>query len=252
MDLRLKEITWVRLLSLLLWTILVMLKRGITQLIEVIESRVFDVSEQITRRGDREELIGEATLLPPLSDELVLTRIWPLLHQRVNISLLWRLRRVNRAWRGKVGTTLESAALEMVRVDTPGFLQFLADRRERRPSLREWVESELESFAVLLTERLADFSSRVEINQLEIDHLVSVGSGENLSSAEAALGSASGEEARNCFCICREAEFSSLENFRDRDSDGCNWSEEEEFEAHTSSSGSSMRVYYPRHSLRVS
>jgi hypothetical protein len=93
MALRLREITWVRLLSLLVWTILVMIKRGITQLIDIIESRVFDVSEQTPREREVKEDIEDRTLLPPLSDELVLGRIWPLLHKRVNVSLLWRLRR---------------------------------------------------------------------------------------------------------------------------------------------------------------
>lgn len=73
MDLRLKEMTWIRLLSLLLWTVLMMLNRAITQLIEIVETRVFDVSGQEVREKGREELNGEATLLPPLSDELVLS-----------------------------------------------------------------------------------------------------------------------------------------------------------------------------------
>ena len=68
MDLRLKEVTWIRLLSLLLWTVLMMLKRVITQLIEIVETRVFDVSGQEERVSGRGELSGEATLLPPLSD----------------------------------------------------------------------------------------------------------------------------------------------------------------------------------------
>lgn len=41
MDLKLREITWVRLVTLLVWTLLVMVKRGITQLIESIAGRVF-------------------------------------------------------------------------------------------------------------------------------------------------------------------------------------------------------------------
>ena len=97
MDLPLKEITWVRLLSLLLWTVLMMLKQGITQLIDIVERRIFDVNVQAKEESSREKLIGEATLLPPLSDELVLSQIWPLLHKRVNVFLLWRLRKVNRA-----------------------------------------------------------------------------------------------------------------------------------------------------------
>jgi hypothetical protein len=72
----------------LLWTVLMMLKKGITQLIEIVERRVFDVNVQTKRESGRESLTGEATLLPPLSDELVLSQIWPLLHKRVNVSLL--------------------------------------------------------------------------------------------------------------------------------------------------------------------
>ena len=162
MDLRLREVTWIRLLSLLAWTILMMTKRGITQLIEIIKSRVFDVSEQTPRKKEQKQRVEERTLLPPLSDELVLSRIWPLLHKRVNVSLLWRLRRVNRAWKEKVGTTVEWAALEMVRVDSPGFLQFLAARREPRPSLCERVESEMIAFTVLLAEHLVSFSDHSE------------------------------------------------------------------------------------------
>ena len=74
-----------------------MLRRGINQLIEVIEERVFDHSAHILRERSLSERVGAATLVPPLSDELVLERIWPLLHKRLNISLLWRLRRVNRS-----------------------------------------------------------------------------------------------------------------------------------------------------------
>ena len=158
MDLRLREVTWIRLLSLLLWTLLMMLNRGVTQLVEVVEKRAFDVSTPISRERDQRKMGVETTLLPPLSDELVLTRIWPLLHQRVNVSLLWRLRRVNRAWKGKVSNSLEWAALEMVRVDSPGFIRYLEKNCESRPSLRDRVESELKSFAVLLCERLSDFS----------------------------------------------------------------------------------------------
>lgn len=147
-----------RLVTLLVWTILVMLKRGISQLIDVIEERVFDRSVQPLRERDQERKIEPATLLPPLSDELVLERIWSLLHQRVNISLLWRLRRVNRAWRENVAKSLEWAALEVVRVDTLGFVWYLEERRERWPTLRERVEDELKSISVLLSEHLVDFA----------------------------------------------------------------------------------------------
>ena len=69
MDLRLREMTWVRLVTLLLWTILMMLQRGITQLIDVIEGRVFDRVAYVQREGDQgrdeERGVESATLLPP-------------------------------------------------------------------------------------------------------------------------------------------------------------------------------------------
>ena len=74
MDLGLKEVTWIRLLSLLLWTLLMMLKRGITQLIDVVERRVFNVSAPVTSERDQEDVYGEATLLPPLSDSIIVWR----------------------------------------------------------------------------------------------------------------------------------------------------------------------------------
>ena len=157
MDLRMKEVSWIRLVALLLWTLLTMLQKAITQLKGLVENRAFEVSSQSGSENDQESLKQEATLLPPLSDEFVFSRIWPLLHQRVNISLLWRLRRVNKAWRGKVGTSLEWTALEMVRVDAPGLARYLAQKGERRPSLRERVESEIKSFVMLLDERLPEF-----------------------------------------------------------------------------------------------
>ena len=92
MDLKLKEITLKRLLSLLVWTLLVILKRGISILIEAIECRVFKRIEPASSRFVGNKKAEKATLLPPLSDELVFSQIWPRLHWRVNISLLWRLR----------------------------------------------------------------------------------------------------------------------------------------------------------------
>lgn len=164
MDLRLREITWIRLLSLLAWTILVMIKRGISQFIEITEARVFVVSEQVAEEEFHRREVEGRILLPPLSDELVSERVWPHLQKKVNVSLLWRLRRVNRAWREKVGTTLEWATLEMVRLDSPGFLRFVADHFEPRPSLRARVEREMESFTALLAERLEDFVGQSSSN----------------------------------------------------------------------------------------
>ena len=245
MDLRLKEMTWIRLLSLLLWTVLMMLKKGVTQLIDIVERRVFDSSVQTREESGREKLSGEATLLPPLSDELVFLHIWPLLHQRVNVSLLWRLRRVNRAWKKKVGTTLEWAALEFVRIDSPGYLRFLRNRGERRPPLRERVERELQSLIVLLAEDLWDFSSPVRMLQSS-----PVGSGPIERVEEPGLVRMTSETSSCCPCTCRETVHTRYASRQNIDEGEVHWSEEEEIEACSSSSGSSMRVYYPRHSLK--
>ena len=157
MDLKLKEITLKRLLSLLVWTLLVILKWGILVLIEAIECRVFERTDPAPSGFVRNRRAGRATLLPPLTDELVFSHIWPRLHRRLNISLLWRLRRVNRAWREGVGATREWAALDMVRVDAPSLVRYLVEHCERRPSLRDRVESELQSINFLLAECLEVF-----------------------------------------------------------------------------------------------
>ena len=90
MDLKLKEITLIRLLSLLLWTLLVIFKQNISSLIEVIECHVFEKTEQALSVLAGRKIVKGVTLLPPLSDELVFSQIWPHFHWRVNISLLWR------------------------------------------------------------------------------------------------------------------------------------------------------------------
>ena len=253
MDLRLREVTWIRLLSLLLWTILVMIKRAASQLIDVIEVRVFHVSGREPEREEQGQDIEGRTLLPPLSDELVLSRVWPLLHKRVNISLLWRLRRVNRAWKREVGTTIEWAALEMVRVDSPGLLRYLAVRHEPLPSLRERVEGELRAFAILLAESwmypsdqtqtvvgrsLVDNSGpfvpgREEQNPTRVQHWS--------PEREWISDSSSSRGVVNSRCN---------ERFLYREREESERSEEEELEAYASSMDSSMEVYYPRHWLR--
>lgn len=110
---------------------------------------------------------------------------------------------MNRAWRRKVGTTLEWAALEMVQIDAPGLIRFLENRGERHPSLWERVESELNSFAMLLVERLSDFTSKMEGTQLDADRLESVGSKERLGFVELASEGVSSEAARRCPCVCK-------------------------------------------------
>lgn len=91
MDLKLKKIMLKRLLLLLVWTMLVILKRGNSVLIEVIECCIFERTEPTPSGFVGNRKVGGATLLPPLSDKLVFSQMWPRLHRRVKISLLWRL-----------------------------------------------------------------------------------------------------------------------------------------------------------------
>lgn len=240
-----------------------MMKRGISQLIELVEARVFDVSDMIPRERNHGRETEGRTLMPPLSDELVLERIWPLLHRKVNISLLWRLRRVNKAWREKVGGTVEWAALEMVRVDSPGFLKQIADRCEPRPSLRERVEWELESFIVLLSERIVSYSEQTELSQSGVENFKPVeGEGkrraarrsvskpkvERLSSGGRGSGS---RISGNRYSSSASSVSVPVGEFPSRQWREIGWSEEEEWEAYASSTDESMRVYYPRHQIRV-
>ena len=83
------------------------LKRGILLLIEVIESHIFESTKQILNVIVGRRVAKRAMLLPPLSDELVSSQIWPRLHRRVNISLLWRLHQMNCLWKENVSTTLK-------------------------------------------------------------------------------------------------------------------------------------------------
>ena len=218
-----------------------MLKRGITQLINAIEGRVFDRSGQSSSEGVRGRTVEAAKLLPPLSDEIVLTRIWPLLHRNVNISLLWRLRRVNRTWKESVATTLEWAALEIVRVDTLGYIRYLQDRGERCALLRERVEDELKVILVLLSERLADYTSRSEWVRSKT------------SSCEKDDGDWSSTDGSvDLVCACRWTKYPCSGIVRNCGDSVCNQNEGRGFDEDCAPSlESSMRTYFPRHLMRV-
>ena len=240
MDLRLKEVTWLRLVSLLLWTILVMIKRGVTQLIEVFENKAFDRSERSLSEALRSERVKAATLLPPLDDDLVISQIWPLLHRKVNVSLLWRLRRVSRAWKRSVSNTLEWSALEVVRVDSHGYLRYLGNRHERRPSLQERVEDELRSISFLLSEQLADYTLRPEGDWLSVN-VREFGDDSESSTASAA----------EIVCACHWLGCPYTVSSQDFSRDDYEQSDRERFwDTDTSSSGGS-RTYFPRHHFRV-
>lgn len=237
MDLKLKEITWLRLVSLLVWTVLVMLMRVLNQLKEVIERGVFDKGSQTLNSGVDEEKIQGARLLPPLSDEIVLNQIWPCLQREVNTSLLWRLRRVSKAWKESVGATLEWTALEVVRIDSPGYVRFLRDRGERRPSLRERLEDELKAIRELLSEDLEDYVHRSGRMRVAQGDFGGVSRNWSLTGASVRLADAcmwSRQFRCRDVCSCDES--------------SCDQDEEEGFEVESiSSSASSLRAYYPRH-----
>ena len=199
---------------------------------------MFDRSEQAPKDREVEELAGGATLLPPLSDELVLTKIWPLLHKKVNVSLMWRLRRVSRDWRRGVALTLEWAALEVVRIDSPGYIRFLKEHGERRPSLQERVEDELQSITVLLSESLVEFASRTEgvQNRTEIDNQ----DDEGPNSAECSI---------EVVGPCMWTRFPYTGEIASEGDSKQSERGETETES-VASTESSLRVYYPRHQLR--
>ena len=56
----------------------------------------------------------------------------------------------------------------MVQVDAPGLVRYLVEHCERRPSLRDRVESELQSINFLLVECLEDFVIQSETGSVEI------------------------------------------------------------------------------------
>lgn len=241
MDLRLREVTWLRLLTLLAWTILVMFKRGVSQLIEIIEERFFERGVQAPAKEVRDKGREKSTLLQPLSDEIVLDQIWPLLHQRVNVSLLWRLRRVSRAWKESVARSLEWSALEIVRIDTPGFVRYLEQHCERRPSLRERVEDELKSISELLKEHLSDF-----VVQSECLHPWPADFGES----DEEWSTSSSSARFHCACEMKGV-LCSIDRGQSRE---CSCSERESVnieETCESSSDSTMTVNFPRHQIRI-
>ena len=157
---------------------------------------------------------------------------------------------MNKAWKREVGNSLEWAALEIVKVDTPGLIRYLRKTGERRPSLRDRVESELDSLAVLLCERLPSFASSPTVTTLdgvgvELSEIGDEGSRIGFSSREDTDGVIGSRG-----CVCGWIDYKGFEEFQGRNRRENGWSEEEEIEAYASSSESSMRTYYPRHSAR--
>ena len=131
-----------------------------------------------------------------------------------------------------------------MRVDTPGLIRYLEKRGERRPSLRERVENELNSLAVLLCEQPSDFVFQLlpsAGNEIDVEI---PGVGDEHSSSSCTPRGITG-------CACNWVDFEQFEEFQNRYREEYNWSEEEGVEAYASSSKGSVRAHYPRHSLRV-
>jgi hypothetical protein len=70
-------------------------------------------------------------LLPLLLDSITTGVLWDKLRLPHSILLLYRLRRVNKAWHDFVGTTIEWTALEFTKMDNPGYLRFARKWRGR-------------------------------------------------------------------------------------------------------------------------
>lgn len=149
---------------------------------------------------------------------------------------------MNCAWKNGVSTTLECTALDMVRVDTPGFVRYIAEHCECRPPLRDCVQSELESFKLLFIECLANFKIRSEAESREIGRLnSSANSGSNLDRWK--------EGSRNQLCV-GEIEYLDPRYFLDYYQSDIVWKEEEGFdETNTSCSEGSMIAYFSRHCI---
>lgn len=99
-------------------------------------------------------------LTPMLPDEVIHDHLWHALNCPPSISLLRRLRGLNRAWRDYLGTTLEWTALEFTRMDTPGYARFIARHQQttgqqlRYSTQGERFKMEIGHFRAVLEEPL--------------------------------------------------------------------------------------------------
>lgn len=97
-------------------------------------------------------------LLPGLPDSILRDHMWSRLMQKNPIAMLQRLRRVNRAWKQMVESTVEWTALEFTRLDTPGYHRYAADQtrkwwvRFRKRDRRERFASEMRHIQSVLEE----------------------------------------------------------------------------------------------------
>ena len=128
---------------------------------------------------------------------------------------------------------MEWAALEIVRVDAPGLTRYLEQRHERRPPLRERVEDELRAITVLISENLAELSSQ-DVGRNEAGACSSAEDKDEFDRSFLEFG-----------CPCCE------EVFHYSGSESEQSEEVERSGSWSSASERSLKVFYPRHSVRV-
>ena len=135
---------------------------------------------------------------------------------------------------------MEWSALEVVRVDSHGYLRYLGNRCERRPSLQERVEDELKSISVLLSEQLADYTLRPGGDWLRANVHEFGDDGESSTTSAAEI-----------VCACHWPGCLYAVSSHDFSRDDYEQSDRERFwDTDTSTSGGS-RTYFPRPHLRV-
>ena len=114
------------------------------------------------------------------------------------------------------------------------------------------MENKLKSFTILLAECVEEFAAGSKLSQPVIGQLSSVWSRKDHGPCEPASEEIESEASSNDCQACRGAKFVFLQRFLGRKNEEADLGEEEEFDAYSaSSSDNSMRVLYPRHSMRV-
>lgn len=124
------------------------------------------VSEPMLQRG-----LEHSSILPPLPDIIVIKVLWPKLNDPPSISLLYRLRRVNKTWMRLISGTVEWSALEFVKLDNTGYLQSIRRFGKPRLSRNTRLRAEIHCFRRLLHENLILYerNNRKKVIQEEVE-----------------------------------------------------------------------------------
>jgi hypothetical protein len=108
--------------------------------------------------GPREDI---TLLLPPLPNSLVRRHIWPrLVNQWQAPQDLVSLTAINHLWQRFVESTLEWHAANFVRLDMPGYHDYIQRRQGRSLPLIVRLRLEIRNFQYLVAERLEYFQIR--------------------------------------------------------------------------------------------